>query len=107
VIRLPCALLRYGSRTPRWHSRCAVDIFTPCGASRADEPAGVFAREVDAQRHAAGEIGIVDIDQPLLLVQRIEFIGGEDGVARCETAPGSAAIPRAAAAGNVFGLISA
>jgi hypothetical protein len=47
----------------------------------ADEAVGVLAGEIDAQRHAVGEIGIVDIDQPLQIMQRVEFVGVEDGVA--------------------------
>ena len=47
----------------------------------ADKTAGVFAGKVDAQRHAVDEIGIVAIDQPFQLVQRIEFVGIENGVA--------------------------
>src|SRR6202790_1639529 len=51
----------------------AVDIDhagVPLGAI-ADEALGILAREVDAQRHAVGEIGVVDIDQPLQNVQRV------------------------------------
>ena len=50
----------------------------------ADEAVGVFAREVDAERHAVDEIGVVDIDQPLGFMQRVEFVGVEDGVAGAE-----------------------
>ena len=49
-----------------------------------DEAVGVFAGEVDAERHAVDEIGVVDIDQPLGFMQRVEFIGVEDGVAGAE-----------------------
>ena len=51
----------------------------------ADESAGVLAGKVDAQRHAVDEIGVVAIDQPLQIVQRIEFIGVQDGIAGAKT----------------------
>ena len=47
----------------------------------ADEATGIRSRKIDAQRHAIDQIGIVAIDQPLQFMQRIEFIGVEDGVA--------------------------
>ncbi len=42
---------------------------------------GVLAGQVDAERHAIGEVGVVDIDQPLGRMQRVEFIGVKDGIA--------------------------
>ena len=47
----------------------------------ADKAAGVFAGQIDADRHAMGEIGIIDIDQPLGLMQRVEFAGAQRGFA--------------------------
>jgi len=49
-----------------------------------DEAIGIFAGQVDRQRDAIGQIRIVDIDQPLGLMQRVELIGVEDGVAGAE-----------------------
>ena len=47
----------------------------------ADEAVGILAGEIDAQRHAVDEIGVVAIDQPLQVMQRIEFVRCKDGIA--------------------------
>ena len=63
----------------------------------ADEAVGILAGEIDRQRDAAGEIGLVAIDQPLGGMQRVEFVGVEDGVAGAEADLLTAANPRAPA----------
>ena len=61
----------------------------------ADEAAGILAAEIDAQRDAVDKVGIVGIDQPLQIVQRVELVGIEDGIAGAK-ADLAEAIPRAA-----------
>ncbi len=47
----------------------------------ADESAGVFTGQIDAQRHARDEVGVIGIDQPLQFMQRFELVHIENGVA--------------------------
>ena len=51
----------------------------------ADKAAGVVAREIDTERDAVGEIGVIDVDQLFQRMQRVEFVGLEDRVAGAET----------------------
>ena len=86
-MRLPSGRAGIGSQNSSTRiAAAAVDIDhagVALGAI-ADKAAGVCAGEIDRQRDAAGEIGIVGIDQPLRIMQRVEFIGIEDGIAGAE-----------------------
>ena len=50
----------------------------------ADKAFRVFAGKVDRERHAADQIGVVAIDQPLGAMQCVELIGIEDGLPGAE-----------------------
>ena len=83
-MRLPSGPRR--DRLPELADRIATaavdidDAGVPLGAV-ADEAVGVFAGQIDAQRHAIGQIRVVDIDQPLQIMQRVKLVGIEDGIA--------------------------
>src|SRR5262249_18882833 len=43
-----------------------------------------LAGEIDGERDTAGKIGLLDVDQPLLRMQRVELLRIEDGFAGAE-----------------------
>src|SRR5581483_6717993 len=47
----------------------------------ADKAAGLLAGEIDAERDAIGEVGLVDVNQLFQRMQRVEFVRIEDRLA--------------------------
>ena len=87
-MRLPSG--RAGDRLPEFTDRIAaaaidIDHAGVALGAIADEAVGVLAGEIDTERYAIGKIGVVDIDQPLGIVQRIEFVGVEDRITGAES----------------------
>ena len=72
----------------------------------ADEAVGVLAREIDAQRHAVDEIGIVGIDQPLASCSASSS-SAERMASPVRKRTWLSRDPSRSSTGNVFGLISA